>query len=48
MAVSCCLPLFKVVPLALVILLTGWSLVEAESHLKQQPIVREAVAQWMW
>ncbi|XP_076736414.1 glucokinase regulatory protein isoform X5 [Maylandia zebra] len=38
----------KVVPLALVILLTGWSLVEAESHLKQQPIVREAVAQWMW
>ncbi|XP_025758879.1 glucokinase regulatory protein isoform X2 [Oreochromis niloticus] len=38
----------KVVPLALVILLTSWSLMEAESHLKQQPIVREAVAQWMW
>nr|XP_046238536.1 glucokinase regulatory protein [Scatophagus argus] len=33
----------KVVPLALVCLLTGCSLVEAESHLEQQPIVREAV-----
>ncbi|XP_038573846.1 glucokinase regulatory protein isoform X2 [Micropterus salmoides] len=33
----------KVVPLALVCLLTGCSLMEAESHLEQQPIVREAV-----
>nr|XP_020447858.1 glucokinase regulatory protein isoform X2 [Monopterus albus] len=34
----------KVVPLALVSLLTGCSLMEAESHLEQQSIVREAVA----
>ncbi|XP_059183780.1 glucokinase regulatory protein isoform X2 [Centropristis striata] len=33
----------KVVPLALVCLLTGCSLTEAETHLEQQPIVREAV-----
>uniref|UniRef100_A0A672Y4U5 SIS domain-containing protein n=1 Tax=Sphaeramia orbicularis TaxID=375764 RepID=A0A672Y4U5_9TELE len=33
----------KVVPLALVCLLTGCSVMEAESHLKRQPIVREAV-----
>ncbi|XP_070813984.1 glucokinase regulatory protein [Chaetodon trifascialis] len=33
----------KVVPLALVCLLTGCSLVEADSRLEQQPIVREAV-----
>ncbi|XP_078100133.1 glucokinase regulatory protein isoform X2 [Sander vitreus] len=33
----------KVVPLALVCLLTGCSLMEAETHLEQQPIVREAV-----
>ncbi|XP_029306481.1 glucokinase regulatory protein isoform X3 [Cottoperca gobio] len=33
----------KVVPLALVCLLTGCSLMEAETHLQQQPIVREAV-----
>ncbi|XP_044044434.1 glucokinase regulatory protein isoform X3 [Siniperca chuatsi] len=33
----------KVVPLALVCLLTGCSLIEAKSHLEQQPIVREAV-----
>ncbi|KAM6958326.1 glucokinase regulatory protein [Tautogolabrus adspersus] len=33
----------KVVPLALVCLLTGRTLVEAECHLEQQPIVREAV-----
>ncbi|KAM9836019.1 glucokinase regulatory protein [Aulostomus maculatus] len=33
----------KVVPIALVCLLTGCSLVEAESHLEQEPIVREAV-----
>ncbi|KAM7365387.1 hypothetical protein PAMP_016319 [Pampus punctatissimus] len=33
----------KVVPLALVCLLNGCSLMEAESHLEQQPIVREAV-----
>ncbi|XP_028255906.1 glucokinase regulatory protein isoform X2 [Parambassis ranga] len=33
----------KVVPAALVCLLTGCSLVEAESHLKQRPIIREAV-----
>ncbi|XP_070786951.1 glucokinase regulatory protein [Enoplosus armatus] len=33
----------KVVPLALVCLLTGCSLMEAESHLERQPIVREAV-----
>ncbi|XP_062270579.1 glucokinase regulatory protein [Scomber scombrus] len=33
----------KVVPLALVCLLTGCSLEEAKSHLEQQPIVREAV-----
>ncbi|TMS11565.1 Glucokinase regulatory protein [Larimichthys crocea] len=33
----------KVVPLALVCLLTGCSLVEARSHLEQQPIVRDAV-----
>ncbi|KAK2856888.1 hypothetical protein Q5P01_005623 [Channa striata] len=34
----------QVVPLALVCLLTGCSLTEAKSHLKQQPIIREAVA----
>ncbi|XP_026219073.1 glucokinase regulatory protein [Anabas testudineus] len=34
----------KVVPLALVCLLTGCSLMEAKSHLEQRPIVREAVA----
>ncbi|XP_065808078.1 glucokinase regulatory protein isoform X4 [Labrus bergylta] len=33
----------KVVPLALVCLLTGCTVMEAESHLEQQPIVREAV-----
>uniref|UniRef100_A0A3Q1BCL1 SIS domain-containing protein n=1 Tax=Amphiprion ocellaris TaxID=80972 RepID=A0A3Q1BCL1_AMPOC len=33
----------KVVPLALVCLLTGCSLREAESHLERQPVVREAV-----
>ncbi|XP_032362267.1 glucokinase regulatory protein isoform X2 [Etheostoma spectabile] len=33
----------KVVPLALVCLLTGCSLRDAETHLEQQPIVREAV-----
>lgn len=33
----------KVVPLALVCLLTGRSLTEAETHLEQQPIIREAV-----
>ncbi|XP_067439087.1 glucokinase regulatory protein isoform X3 [Thunnus thynnus] len=33
----------KVVPLALVCLLTSCSLMEAVSHLEQQPIVREAV-----
>ncbi|XP_041637982.1 glucokinase regulatory protein isoform X2 [Cheilinus undulatus] len=33
----------KVVPLALVCLLTGCSLTEAESHLERHPIVREAV-----
>ncbi|KAI3365983.1 hypothetical protein L3Q82_009810 [Scortum barcoo] len=33
----------KVVPLALVCLLTGCSLLEAESHLELKPIVREAV-----
>ncbi|XP_070711932.1 glucokinase regulatory protein [Pempheris klunzingeri] len=33
----------KVVPLALVCLLTGCSFVEAESHLEQQPIIRQAV-----
>ncbi|XP_041834434.1 glucokinase regulatory protein isoform X2 [Melanotaenia boesemani] len=33
----------KVVPLALVCLLTGCSVKEAESHLEQRPIVREAV-----
>ncbi|KAF7666587.1 hypothetical protein LDENG_00098930 [Lucifuga dentata] len=33
----------KVVPLALVCLLTSCSLSEAESHLEQQPIVRDAV-----
>ncbi|XP_054479907.1 glucokinase regulatory protein isoform X2 [Anoplopoma fimbria] len=33
----------KVVPLALVCLLTGRSLLEAGTHLEQQPIVREAV-----
>ncbi|KAE8278642.1 Glucokinase regulatory protein [Larimichthys crocea] len=33
----------KVVPVALVCLLTGCSLVEARSHLEQQPIVRDAV-----
>ncbi|XP_049426488.1 glucokinase regulatory protein isoform X1 [Epinephelus fuscoguttatus] len=33
----------KVVPLALVCLLTGCSLREAETHLERQPIVREAV-----
>ncbi|CAB1441951.1 unnamed protein product [Pleuronectes platessa] len=32
-----------VVPLALVCLLTGCSVSEAESHLEQQPIIREAV-----
>nr|XP_015808016.2 glucokinase regulatory protein [Nothobranchius furzeri] len=34
----------KVVPLALVCLLTGCSIKEAESHLEEKPIVREAVA----
>ncbi|KAM4711432.1 LOW QUALITY PROTEIN: glucokinase regulatory protein [Anableps anableps] len=33
----------KVVPLALVCLLTGCSIKEAESHLEEQPIIREAV-----
>ncbi|KAM8722578.1 glucokinase regulatory protein isoform 2-T2 [Acanthopagrus schlegelii] len=33
----------KVVPLALVCLLTGRSLQEAETHLERQPVVREAV-----
>lgn len=33
----------QVVPLALVCLLVGCSLVEAESRLEQQPIIREAV-----
>lgn len=33
----------KVVPLALVCLLTGCSVMEAETHLEQQPIIREAV-----
>ncbi|XP_055084704.1 glucokinase regulatory protein [Periophthalmus magnuspinnatus] len=33
----------KVVPLALVCLLTGCSLVEAESNLENQPIIRDAV-----
>ncbi|XP_076008483.1 glucokinase regulatory protein [Genypterus blacodes] len=33
----------KAVPLALICLLTGRSLLEAESHLEQQPIVRDAV-----
>ncbi|MEQ2235563.1 hypothetical protein ILYODFUR_003638 [Ilyodon furcidens] len=33
----------KVVPLALVCLLTGYSIKEAQSHLEQKPIVREAV-----
>ncbi|XP_023251134.1 glucokinase regulatory protein [Seriola lalandi dorsalis] len=37
----------KVVPLALVVLLTGCALSEAESHLEQQPIVREAVEAWL-
>ncbi|XP_071320900.1 glucokinase regulatory protein isoform X2 [Trachinotus anak] len=37
----------KVVPLALVCLLTGCSLSEAESHLEQQPIIREAVEAWL-
>ncbi|XP_047432340.1 glucokinase regulatory protein isoform X2 [Mugil cephalus] len=36
-----------VVPVALLCLLTGCSLVEAESHLRQQPIVREAVEVWL-
>ncbi|XP_067349342.1 glucokinase regulatory protein isoform X3 [Channa argus] len=34
----------QVVPLALVCLLTGCSLMEAKSHIKRQPIIREAVA----
>ncbi|XP_026158071.1 glucokinase regulatory protein [Mastacembelus armatus] len=34
----------RVVPLALVCLLTGCSLVEAESYLELQPIIREAIA----
>ena len=33
----------QVVPLALVCLLTGCSVSEAESRLEQQPIIREAV-----
>lgn len=33
----------QVVPLALVCLLTGCRLAEAESHLEHQPIIREAV-----
>ncbi|GAA6217906.1 glucokinase regulatory protein isoform X2 [Lates japonicus] len=37
----------KVVPLALVCLLTGCSVSEAESHLEQQPIIREAVEAWL-
>ncbi|KAM9327905.1 glucokinase regulatory protein isoform 2-T2 [Pholidichthys leucotaenia] len=37
----------KVVPLALVSLLTGWSIVEAETHLERQPVVREAVKIWL-
>ncbi|XP_030607993.1 glucokinase regulatory protein [Archocentrus centrarchus] len=37
----------KVVPLALVFLLTGWSVMEAASHLEQQPIVREALDKWL-
>uniref|UniRef100_A0A3P8SZ50 SIS domain-containing protein n=1 Tax=Amphiprion percula TaxID=161767 RepID=A0A3P8SZ50_AMPPE len=37
----------KVVPLALVCLLTGCSLREAESHLERQPVVREAVEVWL-
>uniref|UniRef100_A0A3P8SXN3 SIS domain-containing protein n=1 Tax=Amphiprion percula TaxID=161767 RepID=A0A3P8SXN3_AMPPE len=36
-------PCPQVVPLALVCLLTGCSLREAESHLERQPVVREAV-----
>ncbi|XP_034533785.1 glucokinase regulatory protein [Notolabrus celidotus] len=38
----------KVVPLALVCLLTGFSLQEAVAHLEQQPIVREAVVAHLW
>lgn len=44
---GCCIKFslsVQVVPLALVCLLTGCSLMEAKSHLEQQPIVREAVA----
>ncbi|XP_069568883.1 glucokinase regulatory protein isoform X1 [Brachyistius frenatus] len=37
----------KVVPLALICLLTGCSLAEAESHLEQQPIIRAAVDVWL-
>ncbi|XP_029931104.1 glucokinase regulatory protein [Myripristis murdjan] len=37
----------KVVPLALVCLLTGCSLSEAEAHLGRQPIVRDAVKAWL-
>ncbi|XP_061571587.1 glucokinase regulatory protein isoform X2 [Cololabis saira] len=37
----------KVVPLALVCLLTGYSLKEAETHLEQKPVVREAVEMWL-
>uniref|UniRef100_A0A8D2ZH50 SIS domain-containing protein n=1 Tax=Scophthalmus maximus TaxID=52904 RepID=A0A8D2ZH50_SCOMX len=36
-----------VVPLALLCLLTGCSLTEAESHLEQEPIIREAVEAWL-
>lgn len=46
MVAGCIIVLFlsvQVVPLALVCLLTGCSLMEAESHLEQQPIIREAV-----